>query len=86
MRKGNSDRLTPAQQAEIDVLAALPENKIDTRDMPEVHDWSGARRGVFFSAHQEAAHAADRRRRDRVVQAPYAERRGLSDEHQPRLA
>jgi uncharacterized protein (DUF4415 family) len=48
MKKGSSDRLTPAQQAEIEALAALPDNKIDTRDMPEVRDWSGARRGVFF--------------------------------------
>ena len=48
MKKGSSDRLTPAQQAEIDALAALPDDKIDTRDIPEVRDWSGARRGVFF--------------------------------------
>ena len=47
-KKGSSDRLTPAQQAEIDALAALPDDKIDTRDMPEVRGWSGARRGVFF--------------------------------------
>src|SRR5919197_3969214 len=48
MKKGISDRLTPAQQAEIDALAALPDDQIDTRDMPEVRDWSDARRGVFF--------------------------------------
>ena len=48
MKKGNADRLTPAQQAEIDALAALPDDKIDMRDMPEVRDWSGARRGLFF--------------------------------------
>src|SRR2546426_426449 len=48
MKKGSSDRLTPAQQAEIDALAALPDDKIDTRDIPEVRDWRGARRGVFF--------------------------------------
>ena len=48
MKKGISDRLTAAQQAEIDALAALPDTEIDTRDMPEVRDWSGARRGVFF--------------------------------------
>ena len=48
MKKGISDWLTPAQQAEIDALAALPDDQIDTRDMPEVRDWSGARRGVFF--------------------------------------
>ena len=48
MKKGSSDRLTPAQQAEIEALAALPDDKIDTRDMPEVCDWSGAQRGLFF--------------------------------------
>jgi uncharacterized protein (DUF4415 family) len=48
MKQGSSDRLTPAQQAEIEALAALPDDQIDTRDMPEVRDWSGARRGLFF--------------------------------------
>ena len=48
MKKGISDQLTPAQQAEIDMLAALPDDNIDTKDMPEVRDWSGARRGLFF--------------------------------------
>jgi len=40
--------LTPAQKAELDVLAALPDNRINTQDVPEQRDWSGARRGVFF--------------------------------------
>ena len=48
MKKGRSKPLTPEQQAELDVLAALPEEQIDTRDMPEVRDWSGARRGVLY--------------------------------------
>ncbi len=48
MKKGISDKITPAQQAEIDALAALPDDKIDTKDMPEVRDWSGAQRGLFF--------------------------------------
>jgi uncharacterized protein (DUF4415 family) len=48
MKKETSDRLTPAQQAEIEALAALPDDQIDTRDMPEVRDWSGARRGLLF--------------------------------------
>lgn len=48
MKKGSSDRLTPAQQAELEVLAALPDDQIDTRDMPEVRDWSDAQRGLFF--------------------------------------
>jgi hypothetical protein len=48
MRKGHSKPLTAEQQAELDVLAALPEEEIDTREMPEVRDWSGAQRGVFY--------------------------------------
>ena len=48
MKKDSSNQLTLAQQAEIDALAALPDDKIDTKDVPEVRDWSGARRGLFF--------------------------------------
>ena len=48
MKKGISDQLTPEQQAEIEALAALSDDKIDTQAMPEVRDWSGARRGLFF--------------------------------------
>ena len=48
MRRGSFRPLTPAQQAELDVLAALPEEGIDTREMPEVSDWTGARRGVLY--------------------------------------
>ena len=29
-------------------MAALPEEKIDTRDIPGVRNWSGAQRGLFF--------------------------------------
>ena len=48
MKKAISSRLTPAQQAEIDALAALPEDQINTNDIPEQRDWRGARRGVLF--------------------------------------
>ena len=48
MKKGSSRPLTAEQQAELDALAALPEDQIDTREMPEVRDWSKARRGVFY--------------------------------------
>jgi uncharacterized protein (DUF4415 family) len=48
MKKGGSKPLSPAQHAELDALAALPEEQIDTRDMPEVRDWSGARRGALY--------------------------------------
>jgi len=29
-------------------LAALPDQKIDTSEMPEIVDWSGARRGLLY--------------------------------------
>ena len=48
MKKAISDHLTVEQRAELDALAALPEDQINTRDIPEQRDWSGARRGVLF--------------------------------------
>lgn len=48
MKKAISDRLTPEQRTELEQLAALPEDKINTDDIPEQRDWSGARRSVFF--------------------------------------
>lgn len=47
-KKGGSKPLTARQKAELAALAKLPEAQINTRDIPEVLDWSGARRGVFF--------------------------------------
>lgn len=48
MNKDNSSPLTPAQSAELSALASLTDDQINTRDMPERKDWSGARRGVFY--------------------------------------
>src|SRR5580704_4387012 len=48
MKKETSKRLTPAQRAELKSLAALPDDAIDTSDAPELLDWSGAKRGVFY--------------------------------------
>jgi uncharacterized protein (DUF4415 family) len=48
MKKGTSRLLTARQKAELDALAALPDEQINTRAVPEVRDWSGARRGVFY--------------------------------------
>jgi hypothetical protein len=42
------ERLTEEQRAEVESLAALPDEAIDTSDAPEVRDWSRARRGVFY--------------------------------------
>ena len=48
MKKANSKPLTARQKKDLAALARLPEDKIDTRDIPEIRDWSGARRGVFY--------------------------------------
>ena len=41
-------KLTEQQQAELATLAALPDDAIDTSDIPEVSDWSKARRGALY--------------------------------------
>jgi len=46
--KERSKVLTVAQRAELTELAALPDEQIDTRHIPEVRDWSGAKRGLFY--------------------------------------
>jgi uncharacterized protein (DUF4415 family) len=48
MRKGSSSRLTARHRTELAALAALPDERIDTRKMPETSDWSGAKRGLFY--------------------------------------
>jgi uncharacterized protein (DUF4415 family) len=48
MKKGASRRLTPAQMAELKLLADLPDDAIDTSDAPELLDWSDAKRGMFY--------------------------------------
>ena len=48
MKKENSSKMLPSQKAELDALAVLPDDKINTAALPEQRDWSGARRGVFF--------------------------------------
>lgn len=48
MKNRNSKRLSKVQKAELEALAALPEDRIGTGDIPEVTDWSGAERGLFY--------------------------------------
>ena len=48
MKKDISNSLTPEQRAELDALAALSDEQIDTSDAPEVRDWSGAQRRLFY--------------------------------------
>jgi len=48
MKKERSNPIPAELQAEIDALAALPDDQIKTDDMPEVQDWSDAKRGMFY--------------------------------------
>ena len=50
MKKASSKarKLTDKQKAELSVLEALPDDQIDTSDIPEVRDWSAAKRGLFL--------------------------------------
>jgi uncharacterized protein (DUF4415 family) len=48
MKKRTSKRLTREQRAELKSLATLRDEDIDTSDAPELLDWSGARRGLFY--------------------------------------
>ena len=45
MKKKVSKKLTQRQEAEI---AALADEKIDTSDIPEILDWSDAKRGLLY--------------------------------------
>ena len=36
------------REAEIEALAALPDEQIDTQGVPELADWSGKQRGLSF--------------------------------------
>lgn len=49
MKKMTSERLSNEQKAELEALAALPDDQINTDDIPEATgDWSGAKRGMFY--------------------------------------
>ena len=47
MKKENSS-LTDDRRAELAALEALSDDEINTTDIPELLDWSDARRGVFY--------------------------------------
>ena len=47
MRKDMSE-LTPKQRSQIMALKKLPDDRIDTDDIPEVLDFSNVTRGAFY--------------------------------------
>ncbi|MGA8611206.1 MAG: BrnA antitoxin family protein [Xanthobacteraceae bacterium] len=48
MKKTASKPFSRRQLAELRSLADLPESAIDTSDAPELANWSGAKRGLFY--------------------------------------
>ena len=48
MKKASTNRLTEDQKAEIRAVEGLPDEQIDTTDIPEILDWTEAKRGVFY--------------------------------------
>jgi uncharacterized protein (DUF4415 family) len=48
MKKAISSAISETRRSELEALAALPDDQINTRALPEQLDWSGARRGVFY--------------------------------------
>jgi uncharacterized protein (DUF4415 family) len=46
--------LSKAQRERLERLAAAPDADIDTSDIPEVTDWSGAIRGGLYRPRKEA--------------------------------
>jgi uncharacterized protein (DUF4415 family) len=49
MKMESSSKLSPGQFARLERLSGLPDEAIDTSDIPEVRDWSGAKRGLFYT-------------------------------------
>jgi hypothetical protein len=48
MEKETFKKKSAQQKAQLEALAALPDEEIDTDDIPEVEDWSGAKRDQFY--------------------------------------
>ena len=66
MKKKHSD-ITAEQRAELEALAAMSDEMIDTSDIPETSDWSGAVRGLFFMSAEDQRKALAKLRARRTV-------------------
>lgn len=48
MRKIANKSMTAKQRADLRDLSLLPDDKINTADLPEQLDWTDAKRGLFY--------------------------------------
>ena len=53
MKTEISSHLTREQSARLARLSSLPDEAIDTSDIPEVIDWTGAKRSLFFTGPED---------------------------------
>lgn len=49
VRVESDGQITPKMQEELRALSSMPDNDIDTSDIPEITDWSKAVRGKDFN-------------------------------------
>ncbi|TWB47039.1 BrnA antitoxin family protein [Nitrospirillum viridazoti] len=52
-RRESEADLPPELEAQIKALVAMPDEEIDTVDIPERTDWTGAQRGMFRPVKQQ---------------------------------
>ena len=55
--KSQETDLTQAQRDELKAFAAMPDDQIDTSDIPEIKDWSGAVRGLLHMSDSDRSKA-----------------------------
>lgn len=48
MKKVGSENFSKEQRAELEALGNISDEEINTSDIPEITDWSGARRGLLY--------------------------------------
>jgi hypothetical protein len=65
--KSQDTKLTQAPRDKWAEFDALTDDEIDTSDIPETRDWSGAVRGLFHMSPDERRKAIEKLRRKRVV-------------------
>ena len=61
--KGEHTSLTDEQIVELAAPAELPDDQIDTTDIPETTIWSGGRRGAFYRPSGQVADPPEAERR-----------------------
>ena len=72
MRSQDTD-LTQAQRDELKAFAAMPDDQIDTSDIPEIKDWSGAVRGLLHMSDSDRSRALRELRSRRLEGARISE-------------